>query len=491
MQFNYQDILARESGLDPEDWSDFRAKARQMLEDALDFMEGIPQRPVWQPIPDEVKQQLYQPLPEIGEGLDKTYQDFLSYIFPYPKGSIHPRFWSWVEGTGSPSAVMADFFAAVMNSNLGIGEHSAVYVENQVIDWLKQAIGFSQEGFGLLVSGGTMANFTGLTVARNHLANAMIRKQGLRALEGQLVLYGSVETHSCVQKTIELLGLGNDAIRKIPIDDQYRIVPEKLREAIRQDRSAGYIPFCIIGNAGTVNTGVIDDLNELAKICQEENLWFHIDGAFGGLVALLPEFEEVRQGVAQSDSIAFDLHKWMYMPYEIGCVLIKDKKLHREAFAVPTNYLLAHEAGLASGLDPFSNYGLQLSRGFRALKAWFLLKEHGIDKYRQLIRQNIAQTYYLADLVKMHPQLELLAPIETCITCFRYVDKNLSDEQLNELNKKILIELQVRGIAAPSYTLLQGKYAIRAANTNQRSRKADFDILVKAVVDLGNELKNL
>jgi glutamate/tyrosine decarboxylase-like PLP-dependent enzyme len=244
-----------------------------------------------------------------------------------------------------------------------------------------------------------------------------------------------------------------------------------------------------VGNVGTVNTGAIDPLDELLAVARENGLWWHLDGAFGALAYLVDAYKPQLRAMCQADSVAFDLHKWMYMPYEIGCVLIRDKALHRAAFGLQPSYLLSHERGLAAGPDPITNYGLELSRGFKALKAWMSLKEHGIEKYARLIRQNIAQCFYLGQLIENEPLLELLTPVTLNVVCFRYrPEQHMPDEALNALNKEILMQLHERGIAAPSYTLLQGRYAIRVANVNHRSQKADFEALTAAVVDIGQAL---
>ena len=261
-----------------------------------------------------------------------------------------------------------------------------------------------------------------------------------------------------------------------------------LQAVIQEDRARGYQPICIVGNAGTVNTGAFDDLKALADICQREELWFHVDGAFGALACLDPELCTLIDGMEQADSLAFDFHKWMYMPHEVGCALIRSEDAHRRAFSLTPDYLTHAERGMASGQTWYSDYGLQLSRGFRALKVWMSLKEHGIRKYQRLMRQNVEQARYLADLVDCEPQLERLAPVPLNIVCFRYKVDGMNDEDLNAFNKELLIRLQESGMAAPSYTMLNGCYAIRTAITNHRSRREDFEILVKETIRLGKEM---
>jgi glutamate/tyrosine decarboxylase-like PLP-dependent enzyme len=279
-------------------------------------------------------------------------------------------------------------------------------------------------------------------------------------------------------------------MRLVPVDEHYRIRTDLLRRMVEQDKRAGLLPFCIIGNAGTVNTGAIDDLDTLSAIAKEENCWFHIDGAFGAIPKLLPEFTTQLSGIEKADSLAFDFHKWLYVNYEVGCVLIRDGDVHRNAFSMSANYLLSHEKGLAAGPESFANFGMELSRGFKALKVWMSLKEHGIEKYQRMVRQNIQQARFLSELVHNSKDLELLADVPLNIVCFRYNPGQLNEEDLNILNKNILMQLQLDGIAAPSYTLLQGKYAIRVAITNHRSRSEDFTLLTESCKRLGRQFTN-
>ena len=480
--------LEAEISLDPQDWAAMRELGHRMVDDMMTYLETVRERAVWQPIPAEVKAQFKQPAPAEAEGAAQAYAEFKEQILPYPLGNIHPRFWGWVIGTGTPLGVLAEMLAATMNPNVGGGEHIANYVEAQVLDWCKQMLGYPMEASGLLVSGGSMANLVGLTVARNTMAGFNIREQGLQAAPRKLVLYGSVEMHSSVQKAVELLGLGNEALRKIPVNADFEIDIAALEAAIAADKAAGYQPFCIVGNAGTVNTGAIDDLSQLADICHREGLWYHVDGAFGALAALSPTLRPRLAGMERADSLAFDLHKWMYMPYEVGCTLVRNAEAHRRAFSLTPAYLTHGDRGMAAGSLWFSDYGIQLSRGFRALKVWMSIKEHGLDRYARMIEQNVAQCRYLTALVEATPELELLAPTALNIVCFRFVAPNLNDEQLNALNQELLTQLQEAGIAGPSSTTLNGRFAIRVANTNQRSRREDFDILVREVLRLGRML---
>lgn len=478
----------KEESLDPEDWQAMRALGHRMVDDMMTYLETVRERPVWQPIPARVRAYFQQPAPVKPEGFGHAYEDFIQFVLPHPMGNIHPRFWGWVIGTGTPFGMLADMLAAGMNPNVGGGDHVANLVELQVLDWCKVILGYPAEASGLLVSGGSMANLVGLTVARNSRGRFYVRRRGLHASPKKMTLYGSREMHSSVQKSVELLGLGSDALRQLPVNAAFQIDLQALEAAIANDRAAGFQPFCVIGNAGTVNTGAIDPLTGLADICAREGLWFHVDGAFGALAMLSPVLRALLVGMDRADSLAFDLHKWMYMPYEVGCVLVRREEEHRLAFSLTPDYLAHGERGLAAGAKWFSDYGVQLSRGFRALKVWMSIKEHGLEKYGRLIQQNVDQARYLASLVEATPNLQLIAPVPLNIVCFRYVVDRAADASLNEVNQELLIQLHESGIAVPSYTLIDGKYALRVAITNHRSRREDFDLFVREVIRLGNAL---
>jgi len=298
----------------------------------------------------------------------------------------------------------------------------------------------------------------------------------------KLTVYASAEVHSSNQKAVELLGLGNQHFRKIPVKQNYTIDLRALEQTISADRAAGFRPICVIGNAGTINTGAIDDLNALADLCAREELWLHVDGAIGAVAVLADNVRPLLAGIERADSIALDLHKWMHMPFEAGCVLVRHDDVHRRTFTLTPDYLAHEERGLAAG-HWFSDYGLQLSRQFRALKVWMSIKEHGLDRFGRMIARNVEQAQYFGQLVEREATLELMAPIGLDIVCFRFNPGGLEEEKLNALNKEILIQIHERGIAVPSYTTLQGRYCLRIAIANHRSRQEDFDLLAREAVN--------
>lgn len=482
---------APEETLDPADWEAMRALGHRMMDDALDWLRDVRERPVWQRMPDDVRATFRSAVPRAPATPEAVYREFTERVLPYPMGNVHPRFWGWVMGTGTPMGVLADMLASTMNPNCGGADHAATLVEQQVLDWFKELLGVSAESSGLLVTGGSMANLVALTVARNAAAGVDVRQHGVRAAPGALTMYASTETHSSVRKAVELLGLGTDGLRLIPVHDDYTIDVRALERAVEEDRAAGFRPVCVIGNAATVNTGAFDDLDRLAEFCEREQIWFHVDGAFGALAALVPEFRPQVAALARADSVAFDLHKWMYVPFEAGCVLVRDASAHHDSFAVAPGYLARARGGLAAAGTWFSDYGVQLTRGFRALKIWMSLQEHGADRYGRLIAQNIAQARYLAERVDAAPELERMAPVPLNIVCFRYIGDRVADStarDLDEFNRELLIRIHESGVAVPSSVTLHGQSGIRVAITNQRSRREDFDLLVAETIRMGREL---
>ncbi len=483
-----QPVIRKEETLDPEDWGALRELGHRMLDDMFDWMETVRERPVWQPMPDDMRRYFTAPIPEAGQSAEAVYQEFVQYALPYPMGNVHPRFWGWVMGDGTPLGVLADMIAATFNPNMGGGDHAGTQIELQVIEWCKQMMGFPQGASGLLTSGGSMANLIALVVARHAQAGYDVRTDGVAVAEKTMTIYASSEVHSSVTKAVELLGLGNKNLRKIPVDDAFRIDVAALRQTLEDDIANGYQPGILVGCAGTVNTGAVDALDELADIADEYTLWYHIDGAFGAMAYLSPEYRPSLKGMERADSLAFDLHKWGYMPFEVGCVLVRDEYTHRHAFSLRPDYLQYAERGLAGHVRWLSDYGPQLSRGFRALKVWMTFKHEGVAKMGRLIQQNIEQARYFTELVEEAPQLELMAPTEMNVVSLRFVVPGKDDAYLDAFNEELLLRLQESGVALPSSTHLKGRYAIRSAITNHRTRREDVEIATREIIRIGEAL---
>jgi len=473
--------------LDPADWEALKASFGRAAGLALDHLRDIADAPVWRETPPLVKEHLAEKLPRQPMPLDALLKTFAEDILPYGTGNLHPRFFGWVHGSGTVAGAMGEMLAGFMNCNVGGRDHVAVYVERQVLAWCKEIFAFPAASSGILTSGTSMATVIALAVARNALADVDIQALGLAANPRRLVGYASSEAHSAIAKAFELLGFGREALRLVPVDADFRLSLPMLAEMIAADRVRGLHPIIAVASAGTVNTGAIDDLDGLAELCRGEGLWLHVDAAFGGLAVLTPEFRAALGGIADADSVAFDFHKWLQVPYDAGCVLIKDAAQHRAAFADRRDYLAVAERGLAGGDPWFCDYGPELSRGFRALKIWFTLKAYGIERLAEVVQRNCRQAQLLGRAVAANADLELLAPVALNIVCFRY-RAPLEESELGALNAAIVAELQLRGIAAPSTTRIRGRTAIRVCLVNHRTTTEDLAILVDAVRRLGQEL---
>ena len=467
--------------LDPSDWDAFRASAHDMLNAAIDQMATARDGRVWTPMPDDQKAQLDVPLPRAGGDPSALMKAML----PHGVGNTHPRFFGWVHGSGTPSNISADIVAAAMNANLGGRDHGAAYVEKQVVNWVRDIFDFPKDSSGLVVSGTSIATLIALKAARDRVTDFASRKAGCPP---KLVGYTSSQTHTCVARSFDILGMGSDALRKIPVNADFEIDCDALKAAITQDRADGLTPFAIIGTAGAVNVGAIDDLDQLADIAKIEGAWFHVDGAFGAAGVLSDELRPKLIGLSRADSIAFDFHKWLHVNYDAGMVLMRSEDLHRRTFSERPDYLKGSDRGLAANNPWPTEYGPELSRGFRALKVWAQLATHGTDKLGALITQNCAQARHLASLVDTADDFELLAPVPMQICCFRFAPANAAVDQLDALNDEIILRLQETGIAAPSSTLINETNAIRVSITNHRTTFADLDLLIDAIRDIGTEV---
>ena len=466
--------------LDPQNWDRIRAQGHRMLDDMLDHLANIRERPVWRPIPEEVRARFRAELPRQASDLCVVYQEFIDFIAPYATGNVHPGFMGWVHGGGTAVGMLAEMLAAGLNANLGGRDHIPIEVERQIVDWTRSMFGFPKEASGLFVTGTSVANLMAVLVARTAALGKTVRQRGV-GCEGALpTAYASKAAHACVKKAMDLAGLGSDALRSIETDSSHRVDVAAMRAQIATDREIGLNPFLVVGSAGTVGIGAIDDLEALSELCREENLWFHVDGAYGALGILSPKLAPRLQGIESADSIALDFHKWGQVPYDAGFLIVRDGERHRETFAAPADYLRREARGLAAGSPWPCDLGPDLSRGFRALKTWFTLKSFGTEKLGAMIERTCELARYLEARVLEEPRLELLAPAQLNIVCFRY---RTTDS--DKVNGEIVVDVQESGISAPSTTMLNGRLAIRAAIVNHRTDVSDIDALVAAVLEFG------
>lgn len=464
--------------LDPQDWSEFRALAHRMLDEAIDGIANVRARPVWQPIPDEVRAAVRTDVPREPTDLAEVYREFSEHVAPYATGNLHPGFMGWVHGGGTAVGMIAEMLAASLNANLGGRDHMPIEVERQIVEWMRGLFGFPQGASGIFVTGTSMANLMAVLVARTSALGALARQHGIGNDGALLTAYASKAAHGCISRAMDIAGFGTDALRKIDVDADHRIDVAALRAQIAIDREVGFKPFLVTASVGTVDIGAIDDLKAIAELCREEGMWFHVDGAFGALAILSPELAPLLDGITLADSIALDFHKWGQVPYDAGFLLVRDGERHRQAFAQPAAYLSREARGLAAGAVWPCDLGPDLSRGFRALKTWFTLKTFGTDRLGAVIARSCALAKYLETRVLAEPRLELLAPVNLNIVCFRY----RADDTVN---REIVADVQESGLAAPSSTTLNGKLAIRAAIVNHRTAETDIDALVAAVIKFG------
>jgi aromatic-L-amino-acid decarboxylase len=466
--------------LDPADWQALREQGHRMLDDMFDHLQSLRERPVWQPIPADLRAAFREPLPQSPTELAQAHARFMEQVLPYAVGNAHPRFMGWVQGGGTAVGMLAEMLAAGLNANLGGRDQMPLEVEWQVVHWMRELFGFPATARGVFVTGSSMANLIGLLVARTRRLGVDSRRSGLAGDGSRLTAYAAASAHGCVTQAMEISGLGSAALRIVPVDAQHRMDVAALTRQIAADRQAGRLPFFVVASAGTVDVGAIDDLAAVARVAREEDLWFHVDGALGALGMMAPDIAPRLAGIELADSIALDFHKWAQVPYDAGFILVRDGADQLAAFASPQSYLSRQPRGLAAGSPWPCDLGPDLSRGFRALKTWFTLVVNGSERLGATMSQACALARHLQQRVESCPQLELLAPATLNIVCFRYRSADPDRD-----NAEIVADLHESGIAAPSTTTVDGHAAIRVAIVNHRTEAADVDALLDAVLRLG------
>ena len=462
----------------------FRWAGHRLIDQLADHLAAVPLGPVTHDeAPSSVRAalRLNGDLPESGVEAGPLLEECARLLFDHSLFNAHPRFFGYITSSPAPIGMLGDLLAAALNPNVGsfVLAPAATEIEAQTIRWIAQLIGYPVDCGGLLVSGGNMANLVCFWAARRARAGWDLRERGL-AGDGsrRLRVYASVETHTWIQKAADLSGLGAESIRWIPTDERLRMDVAALERQLTADRAAGEVPCLVVGTAGSVSTGAVDPLPEIARLCKAHSVWFHVDGAYGGFAAGLPEAPDDLRGLSLADSVAIDPHKWLYAPLEAGCALVRDPEAMRAAFSYHPPYYHFDEHA-----TNYVDYGPQNSRGFRALKVWLALRHAGAAAYRQMIADDIRLSRAMAASIRAHPDFELLTQ-ELSITTFRYAPRDLKaaisdpqelERQLDALNRALLDRLQRGGELFVSNAVVGGRYALRACIVNFHTELADVE----------------
>ena len=418
----------------------------------------------------------------VNEALPQDAQPFAAVVEQFAtlaalgRNNGHPRMFGYVQSSGSFAGVAADFLTSALNQNVTSWRSapSATAVEHQVIEWMKDMSGFDRQGSGILLSGGSLANFAALAVALRASTDVDINQLGVGALPGQARIYASAMTHMSIAKAAAMLGIGRDAVCLIPVDDQFRMKVAALRAQIAADRAAGHHPVCVVGNAGEVNTGAIDPLNDIAGLCAEQRVWFHIDGSYGGFAARAPRAAAALSAIARADSLSLDPHKWLFAPLDAGCLLVRDPRQLKRAFTHGAAYVdVIADRDMSE--FAFWDYGPELSRRFRALKIWFILKCHGARAITSAIDDNIAVAQTMAAAIDASTDFELMAPVPLSIVCFR---SRAGDD---DFNKRLMVQVQRDGDSYLSNAMVGGRFALRACIVNYRTSYGDVERLLDTI----------
>jgi aromatic-L-amino-acid decarboxylase len=468
------DVRNSARSLDPADWRSLRALGHRMLNDLFDDLESVGDGPVWRPMPNAVRAAWQAPLPRDGAEPEHVYDEYRRLVAPYGVGNRHPRFFGWVHGGGTAIGMVAEMLTAGLNANCGGRDHAPIAVERQVVRWAAEMLRFPPEAGGLLLSGTSIANFVAVLAARRAALGGAVREHGVA--DARLMAYASGGAHMCVARALDMAGLGSASLRLISDDGAGRMRIPELAERLPADRAVGMRPFLVVGTAGSVDIGAIDDLAGLAQLCRESGLWFHVDAAIGAMAMLSERLRPLLRGIEQADSVAFDFHKWMQVPYDAGCIVVRDEAALQAAFARRADYLRPTGRGLAAGEPWPVDLGPELSRGFRALKVWMTIRTYGADRLAAVVEHCCALAQRLAATIARTPELELAAPVALNIVCFRVRG---CDDATQE---RVASLLQEAGRTVLSTTTVGGRRVLRAAIVNHRTEEADVDAAVSDVL---------
>ena len=464
--------------LPPEE---IRSLGRAAVEHIAAYYNTLAERPVMVPTTSRALRDLLdEPLPESGTEFDSLLEILDGVIARYSRHSAHPRFFGYVSSPGTPVTSVGSMLAAALNINVTCWRSgpAATDLEHLTLDWMKQILGYPEKAGGLLVSGGSMANFAGLAAARSAKATVNVVRDGMAAA-GRMRAYVSSEGHFSVSKAAGMLGIGEANVRSIAVNDRMEIDLADLERAVREDLEAGYRPFCVVANAGTTATGAFDPVGAMAALARRYGLWLHVDAAYGGFAALAPDTRPLFADIGEADSVALDPHKWLYLPVGCGCVLYRDPATAYAAFSHAADYTRA------IGLErdeafAFWDYGPELSRPFRALDLWLLIKYAGAARLSEAVQQNLDCARYFGELVEKSGDCELLAPVGLSVFCFRYAPPGYGGD-LNGLNERILVNLQRAGSSYLSNAMVRGKFALRGCVLNYRTTRRDMEVLLDDV----------
>jgi len=484
----------------------FRKLGYRVIDMIAEHFEGLPEARVFPPRNStQIEEIIREPLPETGQDPDAILDDWTERVLPNVTQVGSPRYFGFVNGSGSMMAVLAEALSVSVNQNVGAWKPgpAATEIERRTISWLAELIGFEPECGGLFVSGGTMANFTALLAALRNTASYDMTARGLsgEAHGSRFRLYMSDhEGHVSIKRCADLLNLGRDAIRLVPSHEDFTINVEALAEMVDDDISRGDVPFCVIGQAGSINVGAIDPLDAIGAVCRERGVWFHVDGASGAVGAMLPEKRHLFRGMELADSVTLDPHKWLYIPYECGCVLVRNPEKLRRTFSMTAPYLRGTLPTENKGLD-YLEYGPQMSRGFHALKVWMTMKHYGVEGYRKLLGQNVACARHLHDLVSASSDFEVLHDPTLFMYSFRYAPVQYGeqaesdpllrteiDEYLDVLNQRLADEIQASGIAFVMTSSVRGRTVLRFSICSHRTTPADIERTFEHLQRVAREL---
>jgi aromatic-L-amino-acid/L-tryptophan decarboxylase len=459
---------------------EIRALGQAALDRIVAYYDTLPSRPIIEPTTSaDLRRQLDEPLPQEGADFNTLLDELDATLVRYSRHNGHPRFFGYIASPGTPVNTIGSMLQSALNVNVTAWRSapSAAEMERVTINWIKEMLGYPRDAIGLYVSGGSMANFAGLAAARTAKAPVNVVREGLGAVRRAMCLYVSEEAHYSIEKAAGMLGLGEAHVRHVKTDDRFRLDLADLDRLVAGDRAAGHLPFCVVASAGTTATGSVDPIPEIADFARRENLWLHVDAAYGAFAALSPTYRHLLDGIARADSVALDPHKWLYLPMGTGCILYKDPAAARAAFSHGAEY--TRTIGLENDeAFAFWDYGPELSRPFRALDVWLLLKYAGARRIGEAVEQNIARAKYFEKLVQRSTDFEMLSPVELSVFCFRY---KAATGDLNAINERALVALQRAGRTYLSNAGLRGQFALRGCVLNYRTTEKDMEQILDDV----------